>query len=426
MISSSKLALVLLCAAPVIAQDLAIEGGTLFDGAGALRKDQTILIRGAKIHAMGAGIAVPRGARRIDARGKFLFPGLIDFHFHFNVRGDPRVSPWLPLHFLARGVTTLREMGNWIVEENQQWLAGVEARGLTAPRLLYSGPVLDGPNTLLPNQSLVLLDEMDARRVANRLIDEGATSLKVYSRLPLSLIQAVVEEAHRRGVPVHAHLGAVDPRDAIRAGLDGIEHTNMLCQALLPPRQAEAFRQAALREPDPRSIEAWTEIDPQGERATALIELMLRQRVNLDATLALHEPSPDTQGHEDRRKAFRKMAAFTVRYQRAGGSVTIGSHGTVPYAAPGFALHREMELHAKAGMSPAEVLQAATRVAAQALRLKDRGVIAPGMLADIVITDADPLEDIANAARVHRVILGGKVIDRAALLSAAPRMTGRP
>jgi imidazolonepropionase-like amidohydrolase len=404
---------------------LAVEGGTLFDGTGAVRQDHSILVRGQEIQEVAplGHPPPPRNARRFDARGKFILPGLIDLHFHFNVRIDPKISPWLPLHFLANGVTTLREMGNWIVEENQRWSAEIQARGLPVPRLLYTGPVLDGANPLIPDQSLVLLDEMDARREANRLLDQGASSLKVYSRLPLNLVRVVIEEAHRRGRPVHSHLGIVDPRDAIAAGLDGIEHATSLCRIFLSPRESEAFRQASLKEGNPGSMRIWTRADPAGPEAAALIELMLRHKINLDSTLALHEARREARD-EDRVKAVRNMADFTVRYQRAGGSVTIGSHGKVPNAPPGLGFHRELEMHVEAGMSPSDALQAATRVGARALRLEDRGVIAKGKLADLVILDGDPLQDISNLRRVHAVILGGKILDRDALFASREILTG--
>ena len=397
---------------------LAITGGTLFDGTGVLHEDHTILIQGEVIRRVGpaAEVAIPTEAKVIEARGKFVMPGLVDLHFHFNVRRDPEVSPSLPLRFLAHGATTLREFGNWIVEENQKWQAEIERAGLPMPRLLYTGPVLDGPDTVIPSQSIILFDEMDARRATHWLIDRGATSLKVHSRLPLGLLRVVAQEAHRRNVPVHGHLAIVDHRDAIRAGLDGIEHTNTICQPLLPEMEAEAFRQKAFRERDPGTMEIWTNIDPMGSKADALIELMLEHEVNLDATLALHEPRLGAEGKEDRWKSLENLATFTVRYQQAGGSVTMGSHGKVPNAPAGLGLHREMEIHARHGMSPADVLLAATRVGAEVLRLEDRGVIAAGKLADILILDASPVEDIRNTQKIHAVILGGKPLDREALL----------
>lgn len=413
-------------AVPAAAQEpwLAIEGGTVFDGTGALHRNTTILIRGQRIEQVGRAdqVGVPAGARRLDARGKFILPGFVDLHFHY----DPRTSPWLPLHFLAHGVTTLREMGNWI-EDNQQWLADTRAQGLPTPRLLYTGPILDGTHPAYPDGSFVLLDAMDARRVTNQLIDQGATSLKVYFRLPLTLMKAVIEEADRRNVPVHGHLEIVDPRNAIPLGLDGIEHTTSLGRALLPAKESEAYRQAVLTDNaarGPGRYRVWAKIDPAGARAAALIRLMLQHGVNLDATLAVFEPPRGVTGNDDRWQAVRNMAAFTVRYHRAGGSVTIGSHGVVANAAPGFAFHRELEAHVEAGMSPAEALQAATRVGAAALRLDDRGVLAPGKLADIVILDADPLQNISNVTPVHAVILGGNILDRTALLATRPTPTG--
>ena len=97
----------------------------------------------------------------------------------------------------------------------------------------------------------------------------------------------------------------------------------------------------------------------------------------------------------------------------------MGSHGLVANAPAGLAYQRELESHVEAGMSPSDALQAATRVGAQALRLDDRGTLIHGKLADIVLFDADPLEDISNTRRVHAVVLGGRVLDREALIAGA-------
>lgn len=419
-------------AASLHAQDrwLAVEGGTVFDGTGAVHENATVLVRGDRVERIGpAGqVEIPAGAQRIDASGKFLTPGFIDLHFHYSPGPHASIdgtgtdaNPELPLLFLANGVTTLREMGQWI-RDNEDWLGTVEARGLPAPRLLYSGPILDGFNTAYPTISRVLLDEMDARMAANELMDRGATSLKVYFRLSLAQVAAVIEEADRRNVPVHGHLEIVDPVAAIRLGMDGIEHTRSLGRALVSPKQAEEFRQAVLRESIHRGaggFALWAALDPAGPRADALIELMLERNVNLDGTLAVFEPEFGEEGRDVQWAAMRNMAALTVRYAKAGGPVTMGSHGLVANAPPGLAYQREMETHVEAGMTPAETLIAATRMGAEALRLSDRGTLAHGMLADIVLFDASPLEDIANARRVHAVILGGQLLDRDRLLATA-------
>ena len=422
-------------AAPLVAQErwLAIEGGTVFDGTGAVHERATVLVRGDRIERIGpAGeVELPVGTERFDASGKFLTPGFIDLHFHYSPGPHASIdgtgtdaNPELPLLFLANGVTTQREMGHWI-SDNEAWLAEVRARGYPAPRLLYSGPILDGRGTAYPTISRVLLDEMDARRAANELIDAGATSLKVYFRLSLSQVAAIIEEADRRNVPVHGHLEIVDPMAAVQLGLDGIEHTRSVGRALVAPKRAEAFRQAVLRESIHRGeggFALWAALDPAGPRADALIDLMLERKVNLDGTLAVFEPAFDEEGREVQWAAMRNMAAFTVRYAKAGGPVTMGSHGLVANAPPGLAFQREMETHVEAGMTPAETLIAATRMGAEALRLPDRGILAHGKLADIVLFDADPVEDISNARRVHAVVLGGQLLDRARLLAAAEGM----
>ncbi|MCE2531285.1 MAG: amidohydrolase family protein [Acidimicrobiia bacterium] len=422
----------LAAAIPLAAQDrwLAIEGGTVFDGTGAVHEDATVLIRNDRVEGIGpAGqIDIPVGAERIDATGKFLTPGFIDLHFHYSPGPHASIdgtgtdaNPELPLLFLANGVTTQREMGQWI-SDNENWLTTVRTLGLPTPRLLYSGPILDGRDTAYPTISRVLLDEMDARMAANELMDRGATSLKVYFRLSLAQVAAIIEEADRRNVPVHGHLEIVDPIAAIRLGLDGIEHTRSVGRALVSPKRAEEFRQAVLRESIHRGeggLALWAALDPAGPRADALIELMLERNVNLDGTLAVFEPAFDEEGRDVQWAAMRNMAAFTVRYAKAGGPVTMGSHGLVANAPPGLAYQREMETHVEAGMTPAETLIAATRMGAEALRLPDRGTLAHGMLADIVLFEASPLEDITNARRVHAVILGGRVLDRDRLLATA-------
>ncbi len=426
--------------APSAAQErwLAIEGGTVFDGTGAIHENATVLVRDDRIEKIGrAGeVEVPSSAERLDATGKFLAPGFVDLHFHYSPGAHASIdgsgadsSPGLPLLFLANGVTTLREMGIWI-EDNERWLSEVRDLGLPTPRLLYSGPILDGTRPAYPTLSRVLLDEMDARAVANELMDQGATSLKVYFRLPASLAGAVIEEADRRNVPVHGHLEIVSPGDAIRLGLDGIEHTRSVGQALVSPKEAEAYRQAVLLESAHRSeggYELWAGLDPHGPRGEELIRLMLERQVNLDGTLAVFEPPMDSEepGVEVRWAGMRTMAAFTVRYAKAGGSVTMGSHGLVANAPPGLAFQRELETHVEAGMTPAEALLAATRVGAEALRLPDRGTLVHGNLADIVLFDASPLDDIANARLVHAVVLGGQVLDRDRLIAAAGDLQAR-
>lgn len=403
---------------------LVVHGGTVFDARGGVHEDGVVLVRGERIAAVGrmGEVEVPADAERLDAEGGFVLPGFVDLHFHF----DPQATPWLPSLFLAHGVTTLREMGNWI-EDDVAWLERTREAGLAVPRLLYSGPLLDGTDPAYPGGALTLLDELDARRAVRELLAEGATSLKVYFRLPLSLGAVVIEEGHAAGVPVHAHTEVVDVRHLIERGLDGIEHTTSVGPSLISDFERERYRQAVWADNDARRegrYRMWESIDPAGEAAREMIDLMVEHGVDLDATLAVFEPRRGGRGAEDRWRAWRNMAAFTVAYHRAGGPVTIGSHGVVPNAAEGLAFQREMEVHREAGMSAEEVLIAATAAGARALGLDDRGTLEAGKLADVVVLDGDPRSDFPRVSAVRAVILGGEVVDREALLASKPERTG--
>ncbi len=391
-----------------------MEGGTLFDGTGAPPlRDTVVVIRGSRIEQAGprGQVKVPEGARVLSIDGRTILPGFVDLHFHYS----PRQSPWLPVEFLLNGVTTVRDMGNWI-EHNREALEKMRAADLPLPRFLTSGPLLDGTDPAYPSDAIVLLDPMDAEREANRLIDAGATSLKVYFRLPLTLMKTVIEVAHRRGVHVTGHLEVVDVREAVKLGLDGIEHATSVGIALLPPPEAERYRQAVLKSNDARRkgrYEIWEKLDIPSPETTALIRLLVSRGVYLDPTIAVFEIA--RKPGQDQPRSVRNMAAFAVAFQRAGGRLVVGSHGSVPNAETGWAYHRELETYVEAGLSPADALVAATRAGAEALRLKDVGTLRPGNAADLVVVGGYPLTNISDTRKIELVIRDGVVLDRAAI-----------
>jgi imidazolonepropionase-like amidohydrolase len=392
---------------------IVLQGGTLFDGTGAPPLgDAVVVIRGDRIVAVGrrGEVAMPAGARVLSTAGRTVLPGFIDLHFHFDLHRHPG----LPVAFLLNGITTVRDMGNWI-EHDQEVLKKLRAYGLPLPRFLMSGPLLDGPDPAHPREAIVLLDRMDAEREANRLIDAGASSLKVYFRLPLSLMKTVMEVAHRRGVHVTGHLEIVDVREAVNLGLDGIEHVTSVGLALLPPPEAERYRQAVLKNNEARRkgrYEIWEKVDVSSPQAQELIRFLVARGVYLDPTIAVFE-IPRRSLTDRQPRSVRNMAAFAVAFQRAGGRLVVGSHGSVPNAETGFAFHRELEVYVEAGLSPAQALVAATRAGAEALRLDDVGTIRPGKIADIVVVAGDPLTNIRDTRKIKLVIREGMVLDRA-------------
>jgi imidazolonepropionase-like amidohydrolase len=381
-----------------------ITGVALIDGRGsALLKDATVVLSDGKIQAVGPrqAVTVPQGAEVVEAEGLTLLPGLMDAHFHLD--GDRE----LPQLFLGHGVTSVRDPGAWIEAYEE-----VIRQDRFKPRLFLAGPHLDYPPPAYPSDSLLVRDTTEARLAVTRLIDSGATVIKVYFRLPLALIEAVTETAHARGIPVTAHLEIVGAVDAIRAGVDGLEHVTSVGTALLPPREAEVYRQSVLADNAARQegrYKVWSEIDLNSPRVQALLDLMKERKTTLSATLAVFERrSGDRDITEMHVRAFRQMMGFVGLANRAGVRLVVGSHSSVPHAERGWAYQREMELLVESGLTPMQAIQAATIENARFFRVDDRiGSVDAGKQADLLLVEGDPSQDVTAMRRVSRVMIDG-------------------
>jgi imidazolonepropionase-like amidohydrolase len=363
----------------------------------------TMLVLNGRIHAVGPSqtTVVPKDTETVDGGGLTLLPGLMDSHFHLDSDGT------LPALFLSHGVTSVRDPGAWI-----EAYEGVRQSKETQPRLFLAGPHIDGTQPAYPTDSAVVRDAMETRLAVKRNLDDGASVIKAYFRLPLALIEEVTRVAHARGIPVTAHLEIVDAGDAIRAGIDGLEHATSVGVALLPPRDAEAYRQAVLADNAARSAgryRVWSQLDLKSERASRLLKLMVSRNVTLSPTLAVFERrNGDKDITEMHVQGFRQMVAFTGQAQRAGVRVVVGSHSSVPHAERGWAYQREMELLVEAGLTPLQAIQAGTLENATFFRVENRlGSIEPGKQADLVLVEGDPSRDIAHMRRVKRVMIDG-------------------
>jgi imidazolonepropionase-like amidohydrolase len=318
----------------------------------------------------------------------------------------------LPALYLTHGITSVRDPGQWTEAYDT-----VLASGAAVPRLFLCGPHLDSPPPAYPADSFIVRDAEETRRAVNRFADAGASAIKVYFRLPLALITVATETAHARGLPVTSHLEIVDAADAIRAGVDGVEHATSFGTALLPLRDAEKYRQAVLADNNARAegrYRTWNTIDLDTPRARALFQLIVERGTVLSPTLAVFERQPgDKDTTEVHVQAFRRMEAFVGRAHRAGAHVVVGSHSDVPHAQRGWAYQRELELLVESGLTPMQALVAGTMENARFFRVTDRlGQIAAGMLADLVLVAGDPLRNISDMRRVTRVMLNGKwVVD---------------
>jgi imidazolonepropionase-like amidohydrolase len=399
-------------------RQLVLDRVRVVDGTGAAPIEAgRIVVDGDRIVAVGAAdsVSVPPGAERIDLAGHTITPGLVDLHFH--IENDPKLA----LRQLSHGVTTFRDPGQW-EEKFVELRKMIDVDGLAGPRIFTAGPHIDGEHPAYPDDAVVARDPDEARRFANRALDEGASALKIYFRLPWASAKAVIDVCHARGVPCSAHLEILDARELFLAGLHGVEHITSLGLSLMPRVEAERYRQAVLAENDARRdgrYRAFASFDLESPRAQALYAVLRERRPWIDPTLAVFEQQP---GHvpegvkpeqmAERVAGFRTMQRLTGRVAREGGRIVMGGHSTVPFAARGEAPWRELELLVASGLTPLEAITAATGTAAGFLYRSDElGTLAPGKQADLVVYRGNPAADISAVRTVDRVMTAGRWVD---------------
>jgi imidazolonepropionase-like amidohydrolase len=397
---------------------LVLERVRIVDGTGAPPIETgRIVVEGGRIAAMGAesAVGVPAGAERVDLTGHTITPGLIDLHFH--IENDPKLA----LRQLSHGVTTFRDPGQW-EEKFAELRKTIDADKIAGPRIFTAGPHIDGEHPAYPDDAVVARDADEARWFANRAIDDGASALKIYYRLPWAGAKAVIDVCHARGVPCTAHLEILDARELFLAGLHGVEHITSLGVSLLPRVEAERYRQAVLADNNARRdgrYRVFASLDLESPRAQALYAVLRERRPWIDATLAVFEHQaghlPEDLKPErlaERVAGFRVMQRLAGRVAREGARLVMGGHSTVPFAGRGEAPWRELELLVASGLTPLEALTAATGTAAGFLYRSDElGTLAPGRRADLVVYRGNPAADISAVRTVDRVMVEGGWID---------------
>jgi imidazolonepropionase-like amidohydrolase len=430
------------------AEGLALTHVTVVDvERGRLLTDRTVLIRGSHIvHISPAdGAALPLGTTVIDGRGKYLIPGLWDMHVHSA--GSARQE--FPV-YLALGVTGVRNMhttADTALELTSSIARQVAAGTLLGPRFIANGPIVDGPRPAQRGSARVGTPD-EAHRVVDSLADGGAGFIKIYNLLPRDAYFAVLEQARRRSLAVAGHIPfTVRAEEAAEAGQRSVEHLDGLDFAC--STHEDSIRAAFLARP---SREAWQQADAaltatwSAERCGPAIAAFRRHRTWQVPTLVVGqaEAAADSVLAGTRAMAvvpvaaaegWREMAAqmpaesrrlertrlehsiATVRLlHRAGVPILAGTDVGNPFVVPGHSLHRELELLVESGLSPLEALQAATLNPALYLEATDSlGTVEAGKLADLVLLDANPLDDIRNTAQIRAVMVNGRYLDRDAL-----------
>lgn len=382
---------------------IALTGATLIDGRGGEPiRNALVIVMNDLIHYAGhaEGTDIPGDAEVVDLKGLTMLPGLIDAHYHNDY------SKVMPPLFLSKGITSVRDPGAWM-----DFYDSVRMEGKPIPRLFLTGPHIDMYPPAYPGNSYLVKDPEEGRLAVSLFASQGATAIKVYFRLSIDIIREICEAAHEEGIPVTAHLEITNARDAINAGLDGIEHITSFGTCLLPSRDVERYKQAVMADNDARKngrYEAWNSIEMSNNPSVdSLVSFLAEKQTFITPTLAIFEK----QSHDSdtvQVNGFLNMLRFTGLAHKGGARIVVGSHTWVPYADTGFAYFREMELLQDAGMKPMEVIRAATIHNAEFLRIHERvGTIEKGKLADLMLVEGDPLTNINVMRNVKRVMLNG-------------------
>jgi hypothetical protein len=407
--------LILLISLSAQERPIVLDNVRVIDGTGAAPIERgRIVITGERIQSVGraADVLAPDGAETIDLEGKTIIPGLIDSHFH--IENDPKLA----LRQLSHGVTAFRDPGQW-EEKFVELRKMIAADVLPGPRIFTAGPHIDGENPAYPADAVVARDATEARMLAERNIQGGASALKIYFRLPFASAKAVIDVCRARNIPCTAHLEILNARDLFIAGLDGVEHITSLGMSLMPRVDAETYRQSILRNNDARRdgrYEMFANLDLNGPEAQTLYAVLASRRPWIDPTLAVFERRPkasgEGKGSDAMVRGFARMKQLTRRVAQEGGRVVMGGHSTVPFAGRGEAPWRELELLVESGFTPLEAISAATETASRFLFRGDQfGSLRSGLQADLVVLNEDPTKNISAVRSVERVMLAGRWID---------------
>jgi len=461
-------ALLVLTAQPVAAKnnaELLVRHATLVDVEHARTVgNQAVAIRGGQIVAVGedAAVAAHWHARSsLDARGRYLIPGLWDMHVHFG--GGPDLveenQALLPL-YIANGVTTVRDCSGDLSDQVLAWRGEIAAGTLLGPTLLSSGPKIEGLKPIWKG-TLETGSRADVDAAITKLKDLRVDFVKITDNtLDPPLFLYAVAQARAASFRVSGHIPlALTVSQALDAGISSIEHLDYAYRAGVKDEalivgdfaagritRAEADRRIDAGFDRDTAMNAYRDIARRGVFVTPTLNgsrilAWLDQDTHAnDAYLAYIGPrlrktydwriqraaQADGAAIAQRHVHYERVAAALPMLQQAGVTILAGTDAGVlnSFNYPGFGLHDELALYVEKGLTPPEALSAATRAGPAWFGTLDRyGSISTGKVADLVVLDRNPLTDIGATRAINAVILRGTPYDRAALdaLLAAAR-----
>ena len=416
---------------------LAFVHANLFDSTTAtLVPKSTVVIEGNKITAVGAdgSVAVPKSAQVIDATNKALMPGLWDMHVHLGSNDG--------LLHMACGVTSVRDLGNDI-DQLGQMRARYENGTEIGPRVLMAG-LIDGRGPYAGPTKVNVDTEQEARDAIDRFAKLGYVQIKIYSSIKPELVPKIAEMAHAHGMRVSGHVPAfMNAEQFVNAGADEIQHMNFIFLNFMFDKVKDTRTPARFTEVASRGAD----IDPASPQVQNFIQLLQQHKTVVDPTLVAFEtmftdrpgrmsatyaavgdrfPAQIRRGFlygglevpegmdERYQDSFRQMIKMTKALYDAGVPIVAGTDSLA-----GFTLPRELELYQAAGIPAPKVLQLATLGAARIMKQdRERGSIEVGKLADVILVDGNPADQVGDVRKVKIVVKDGIVYETADLYRA--------
>ena len=440
-----------------------IKHATLIDAANPVRENMTVVLQGDVIQLIAESGSVMIDAQKdtiVDARGKFLIPGLWDAHVHLTFIPELDYKTAYDL-FLANGITSIRDTGA-VISKLQPAIDYANENPNKTPRLFYSGPLIDGSLRVykgkeagFPELSIGVDENTDSEAVVNGLLDQGVSFLKTYEMLSAKTFLGLLSIAKEKNLRVTGHIPlSIDLIEAIDAGLGGMQHIRNLDLACANnAEEILAQRQALLKNKDSlpgsalrtkiHQLQRFVAIgNLDEERCNKVIRHLAANNVFQTPTLTINTldskrfyadkewrdtyqflpktlqknwyiGSIDMAKEEvsENDKIFEDWSMKIVGlFNRYGVKIIAGTDTPIGFLTPGYSLHKELELLVEAGLTPLQALRSATITPAEFFNLENKmGTIEPGKYADLVILDNNPLDSIKNTQNIHMVIAKGEI-----------------
>lgn len=392
---------------PLAAAGIAIQDVTVIDVAsGTARPHMTVVIDEGKISRVGAAssIQISAATRVIAGKDKFLIPGLWDMHVHLYYK------QYLPL-FLAFGVTGVQDMGSDFAKV-KIWRDEIEKGSTIGPRIVTSGPPVDGGPSEDPKLPLIVARNAEQGRQAfDQLYKMDVDFIKILSRLPRDAYFALAEQARHWDLRMVGHVPSnVTAQEAVEARQKSLEHMFGITKSVSTDEEAVRFFERCTL---------------TGTRVSPTLVLWLRMS-HIDDTKLMSDPQlaiipasirnawPDISDDPISLKVqIWRIYRLVALAKRAKTEILAGTDTGDPYVIPGAALQDELEQLVEAGLTPREALEAATLAPARFFEAeKEMGSIEKGKLADLVLLGANPLDDIRNVRKVEGVFSHGRYYAR--------------